>query len=266
MKNKSPIPWEPEQLNRILYFAPHPDDESLAGGCLLQRAAACGAEVRVIFATNGESNPWPQRAFEKRWFLDHEVRSRWSLRRQREATSALQVLGLPEACAAFLGLPDQGLTRLFQKDPHLLATLLRQQIEDFQPDIIFQPSQKDRHPDHRALSRAIILGAGQMEMGSPQIFEYWVHGSTDVTPTLTFALTSEEMEMKRRAILCHETQMLLSRRRFLSYVKDAEHFWAVTPLVNVSSLQLEEKALESLIIEEKMHLSVSSASKSPEHT
>lgn len=231
MRNKHPTLWEPEPLSRILYFAPHPDDESLAGGCVLQRAAACGAEVRVIFATNGESNPWPQRAFEKRWFLNDEVRSRWSLRRQREAISALRMLGLPETCAAFLGLPDQGLTQLLKQKPQVLAALLRQQIEDFQPDTILQPAQKDRHPDHRALSRAITLGAAQMKIGYPQIFEYWVHGSTVVLPTLTLALTPGEMEINRRAILCHETQMLLSRRRFLSYARNVEHFWAVTPWV-----------------------------------
>ena len=31
--------------DRLLYFAPHPDDETLAGGGLIQKAAAIGAQL-----------------------------------------------------------------------------------------------------------------------------------------------------------------------------------------------------------------------------
>ena len=42
--------------SRVMMFAPHPDDESLAAGIFLQRAVAAGANVRVIYATDGERN------------------------------------------------------------------------------------------------------------------------------------------------------------------------------------------------------------------
>ena len=63
--------------SRVMLFAPHPDDESLATGVYLQRAVACGAVVRVVYATDGERNCWPQRV------LEHKVRIR-EMDRRRE--------------------------------------------------------------------------------------------------------------------------------------------------------------------------------------
>jgi len=39
----------PTAEDRILIIAPHPDDEVLACGGLIQQAVAVGADVRVIF-------------------------------------------------------------------------------------------------------------------------------------------------------------------------------------------------------------------------
>jgi LmbE family N-acetylglucosaminyl deacetylase len=40
--------------SRLMVIAPHPDDESLACGIVLQRAVRAGARVRVIYATDGD--------------------------------------------------------------------------------------------------------------------------------------------------------------------------------------------------------------------
>jgi LmbE family N-acetylglucosaminyl deacetylase len=53
-----------------MLIAAHPDDESLACSIVLQQAVGAGAAVRVIYATDGENNPWPQRAMERKWHLD----------------------------------------------------------------------------------------------------------------------------------------------------------------------------------------------------
>jgi LmbE family N-acetylglucosaminyl deacetylase len=57
----------------LLVLAPHPDDEALGTGGLLQAAALLGVPVRVVFATNGERNPWAQRAVERRLWLDRNA-------------------------------------------------------------------------------------------------------------------------------------------------------------------------------------------------
>ena len=50
--------------DRVLVLAVHPDDESLCAGGLIQHALAHGAKVRVVFITDGDNNPWPQRFVE----------------------------------------------------------------------------------------------------------------------------------------------------------------------------------------------------------
>ena len=69
-----PPPAEERELqftaaDRLLMLAPHPDDEALAAGGLLQRAIGADAEVRILYVTSGENNPWAQRANEWRWRL-----------------------------------------------------------------------------------------------------------------------------------------------------------------------------------------------------
>ena len=53
--------------DRLLVLVPHPDDESVATGGLLQHATAVGAKALVVFFTEGDNNPWAQRALEVRW-------------------------------------------------------------------------------------------------------------------------------------------------------------------------------------------------------
>ena len=76
--------------DRILILAPHPDDESLAAGGLIQRAVKVGAKVRVLFATDGDNNPWPQRFLERKVQISLTDRARWGRRRRKEALAALE--------------------------------------------------------------------------------------------------------------------------------------------------------------------------------
>ena len=80
--------------SRLLLFAPHPDDESLACSILLQRALRAGAAVRVVYVTDGDDNPWPQRVLERKWRLNATDRRRWGRLRRTEALAALRVLGV----------------------------------------------------------------------------------------------------------------------------------------------------------------------------
>src|SRR2546425_7498826 len=42
---------------RLLVIAPHPDDESLGAGGLMQRTMAQGGRVHVLFLTSGDGYP-----------------------------------------------------------------------------------------------------------------------------------------------------------------------------------------------------------------
>ena len=48
-----------------MLIAPHPDDEALACSVILQKAVRAGAAIRVVYVTDGDDNPWPQRALER---------------------------------------------------------------------------------------------------------------------------------------------------------------------------------------------------------
>src|SRR5947209_20287639 len=94
--------------SRLMLLAPHPDDEALACSMILQQAVRAGATIRVVYATDGDDNPWPQRALERRWSLSPSDRQRWGKLRRAEALAALRVLDILLADVQFLGLPDQG--------------------------------------------------------------------------------------------------------------------------------------------------------------
>src|SRR5437868_4865012 len=86
---------EPRELrpisprDRVLVLAPHPDDESLAAAGLLEKAVGAHAKIRVVFATNGEANPWAQRFVERRIHIGDPERVRWADRRKHEALRAV---------------------------------------------------------------------------------------------------------------------------------------------------------------------------------
>jgi len=101
-----------DSASRLLLIAAHPDDEALGCSIVLQRAVRAGASVQVVYATDGENNPWPQRLIARKWRLDARDRKRWGRLRRIEALKALSVLGVAASNARFLGWPDQGLTNL----------------------------------------------------------------------------------------------------------------------------------------------------------
>lgn len=215
--------------DRILFLAPHPDDESLAAGGLLQRAVSAGAEVAIVFASNGDRNPWPQRAIEKKWRIRACERARWGERRRAEALVALDRLGLPRASAVMLGFPDQGFTAalLSPNNPPLAALI--EVITTFQPSLFIAPSLGDRHPDHNALAviaRLALDDAGYRDSDC-RLLHYVIHrnGQPPAAQRIAFFLHPHEIEQKRHAIMAHESQMILSRKRFLAYARPEEHFF-----------------------------------------
>ena len=55
---------------RLLVVAPHPDDETIATGLLIQQVKEAGGEVQILLLTAGDNNPWPQRWLERRVLED----------------------------------------------------------------------------------------------------------------------------------------------------------------------------------------------------
>ena len=212
--------------SRLMMFAPHPDDESLACGIILQRAVRAGAAVHVVYATDGDDNSWPQRLLERKWRLNAADRKRWGELRRTEALAALRVLGLRPSSARFLALPDQKLTRLLTHDCKPALERFATIIAEWVPTHILVPSVADTHPDHNALGVMLRLVWANLLVDDPcfSVWSYVVHGRSLAFFHRAQKLRQSEFEkaIKLQAIRRHKTQLKLSRKRFLKYAARPE--------------------------------------------
>lgn len=217
--------------SRLQIFAPHPDDESLACGILLQHAVAAGAAINVVYLTDGENNPWPQRCLTRRWRLNASDRQKWAKLRRQEALASLKVLNVAPENVRFLGWPDQGLAHRLKAEPILTRARLRYLIMDFSATDVIGPDAADRHRDHSAVGRMLdqAFAAGGAVFEGMRRWTYVVHGLDGdfLEKAEAVPQTRDQAEAKERAVNCHGSQLLLSRRRFLGYARRPEFLRAV---------------------------------------
>ena len=209
-----------------MLIAAHPDDESLACSIVLQHAVRAGAAIRVVYATDGENNPWPQRVIERKWCLDEADRARWGKLRRAEALAALGILGVNASSASFLALPDQKLTGLLMSGCRCTLERFAAMITDWAPTDLLIPSISDTHPDHSALAVMLRLVLSECFLGETpmSVWSYVVHGKSPAffDRAETVRQTAAETATKFRAISCHKTQLKLSRKRFLGHARRPE--------------------------------------------
>ncbi|HKO56136.1 MAG TPA: PIG-L family deacetylase [Thermoanaerobaculia bacterium] len=205
-------------LDRLLVIAPHPDDEAIPVAGLIQRALAGGGRVRVVYLTDGEHNIWPQRVLLRRWRIRAEDLAAWGALRRREALASLRILGAREEDAAFLGFPDAQLSMLARIGDTRVTSALAAIATAFAPTLIISPSCFDLHGDHRAGALFAHRAAGQTP-----ILTYMVHGDGPPERLAAIVPLTEAMQAKKRdAVMCHASQLILGRRRFLSHVRVGE--------------------------------------------
>jgi LmbE family N-acetylglucosaminyl deacetylase len=163
---------------RVLVFAPHPDDETLAAGGLIARLVRQRAAVRVTFVTNGDGWPWAaQEEFSRKKPTDEDYVALGELR-QREALAATRQLGLKQHDVTFLGFPDGGLAELWRNhwsralpytspftkedqppyegivspdaeyDGQDLTSVITRLLRDMKPNVVIIPHPYDTHLDH----------------------------------------------------------------------------------------------------------------------
>jgi LmbE family N-acetylglucosaminyl deacetylase len=148
-----------ETLRRpAIFFSPHQDDETLGcGGTIIQKIAS-GAQVWVVFMTDGHQSHKHLMAPKKLSEL-----------RKREAVAACTVLGVPEDRISFLDIPDGS---LFQ---HLdmAAGQVRQILEKSAATDLFLPYNGEPTDDHKA-THAVLQKALATQSRKYTIYEYIV--------------------------------------------------------------------------------------------
>lgn len=209
--------------DRVLIVLPHPDDETLATGGLIQHVLAVGAVLRIVVATDGDRNPWPQRWIERRWRIDAEGQRRWGRRRREEARAALNMLGVSETDVCFLGWPDGGLSEALMRDEST-CDRLTEEIEAFGPTLVVAPVFNDRHPDHSSLRVIVELAMARSVYAACRRLGYVVHGMPLTNSAMKIPLTTQQQALKERGLEQHHTQMHLSARRLLEIARRPEYF------------------------------------------
>ncbi len=100
----------------VLIFAPHPDDESLGCGGLIQQAVAAGADVHVVLITNGEYPEISVVLFEETAIPKPEAFIKLGYMRQQETAKAMEYLGFNKVATTYLGYPNQFINQMWSPE------------------------------------------------------------------------------------------------------------------------------------------------------
>jgi len=222
------MPVTIDARTRLLVVAPHPDDESIATGELIQHVRAAGGAVEILLLTAGDNNPWPQRWLERRIRIGSEDRRRWGARRRQEITGALARLGLPQEALHPLGLPDMGLTACLREDLQGQVRAWAGWLERCRPSLIALPALGDGHPDHSAAHVLMRLAVAQGQGPAPTMLSYLVHGRAAERGELVALPSSAQLLATKLAALDeHRSQVALSGGRMHGLASRPEQFRTV---------------------------------------
>lgn len=228
-----------DRSTRLLVVAPHPDDESLAAGMLIQRTLGAGGRADVLLLTDGDDNPWPQRWMERRLVIDVAARARWGARRRREVAAALARLGVGPDHLHALGWHDMQVTDELRLRHGQAVGAIRRVIERTRPNLVVVPDLGDTHPDHgsaHVLARLALAAAGS----TADVLTYMVHGTERSAPEdlLVPDADPDRQSTKIHAVLEHATQMALSRKRMLGVASRPERFDRPSPAPGGGNVRL----------------------------
>ncbi len=238
--------WDPGE--RVLVFAPHPDDETLAAAGVIRRCLEEGGVARVVIVTDGGRFVRAAQVLAGRRNVGPADFRRLAVVRRREARAAAAALGLENREVEFLGYPDRGLARLWRRrDPALVHRLARI-VRDFAPTDVYYPAAFDEHPDHAALScfvRAALAEARLPVREHQYLVHYrrntWPEGGVFAVagPLLPpddlnlagarwefFPLGEEELLAKAAAVAAYRSQLRVTGSRMLAFVRLNELFLA----------------------------------------
>jgi LmbE family N-acetylglucosaminyl deacetylase len=193
--------------DKILILAPHPDDETLGAGGIIQEAVKAAADVRIAYLTNGEHNQLAFIVYEKRLVIKQKALIEMGKLRQREAIAAMGLLGVPEEKLIFLGYPDFGTLMIFLRYwgdvkpfKNMLTRVSRVPYDNalspnapykgeailwdiesilrkYKPTKIFVTNPVDTNRDHKALYLFLQVALWHLkdQIPEPKVYPYVIH-------------------------------------------------------------------------------------------
>ncbi|WP_282358007.1 PIG-L family deacetylase [Pseudomonas sp. PS01303] len=186
--------------SRAVIIAPHPDDEVLGCGGLLQLLAAAGRPLQLISVTDGSaSHPGSER-----WPVE-----RLSVIRPQESAEALRRLGLPMHRLKWLrgGFTDTQVAAQEQQLRTFIESHLRPN------DVVFTTWREDGHCDHEAVGRASAEAARQVGATCHELPVWTWHWATPEDAFVPWQrarkilLTPAQVARKRHAVHAFASQL-----------------------------------------------------------
>ena len=186
---------------RVCIFAPHPDDEILGCGGLLQQLAANGNPIVLIHVTNGtQSHP------NSTLYSQEDL----NVIRPLESMHALKALGVAQQVTTkALHLTDGNVFN--QQDDFY------KKLADFiEPnDVLVTTFRRDGHPDHEATGQVVTSFAKRHHLSCYQVLIWawhWAKPADSRIPwdcAMRVDLTTEQLQRKSQAISCFKSQITI---------------------------------------------------------
>lgn len=197
--------------DRVLVFAPHPDDEAIGVAGVIQKAIKEGAKVKIVCYTNGDFNEasyvLSSFSIPPIYFLGQSDMIKFGEKRQKETIKAMDFLGIKRDDIIFLGYPDFSTMRILleywgktkpcrstwlwisrvpYKDvlsynaPYVGESILRDitaVLLDYKPTKIFVTNGADTNVDHRSLYLFLRIALWDVEgrIKAPLVIPYIIH-------------------------------------------------------------------------------------------
>ena len=186
---------------RVCIFAPHPDDEIIGCGGLLQQLTANGNPIVLIHVTNGTQSHPNSTIY---------TQEKLNTIRPQESVQALEILGVAhQVTTVALNLADGEVFAQQEQFYQKLSTIIQAD------DILITTFMRDGHPDHEATGQVVASFAKQHHLACYQVLIWawhWAKPADNRIPwhcAMRVDLTTEQLQRKIEAITCFESQITL---------------------------------------------------------
>lgn len=171
------VPAKP--VHDILLISPHCDDESLFTSFTLMRYRPLVVIVTESFIQY------------ERGDLSCDAETR-----RKETIAAMKLVGCP---VVFLGI----------KDTELTEDILRERLQGFNPETVYVPAIQGGNPQHD------LVGKVGLELFGKACERYCTYTKTELYTTGGWEIkpTQQEFELKKKMLLCYQSQINLSSTR-----------------------------------------------------
>jgi len=262
---------------RVIVFAPHPDDEIIGCAGLISSVIEKNGEIWIVYLTNGDHNQITFKVYEKKPILTPSDYIKLGEKRRNESTNATSILKVNKNNLIFLGYPDFGTLKIWKEfwgntkpfrsfltransvpyqenysfgKPYKgesIVSDIEKIVKEINPTKIFITPPIDLNVDHRALFNFVNLALLNIYSDStfPEIYCYLVHFKNWPQPIkynpeiellppdslknlfewYILEIGKEQTEKKYTCLNCFNSQIILKKSWFYSFVRTNELFY-----------------------------------------